>query len=81
MSRSTTCSPETIMVSDSNRSLPNLFLVGSMKCGTTSLHNYLGAHPQIFMTGEPWKEPAYFVERLNWSKGEELVPRPVCRGR
>ena len=59
------------MVSDSNRSLPNLFLVGSMKCGTTSLHNYLGAHPQIFMTGDEWKEPAYFVERLNWSKGEE----------
>jgi len=50
---------------------PNLFLVGSMKCGTTSLHNYLGAHPQIFMTPEPWKEPAYFVERLNWSKGED----------
>lgn len=49
---------------------PNLFLVGSMKCGTTSLHNYLVAHPQIFMTGEPWKEPAYFVERLNWTKGE-----------
>jgi hypothetical protein len=59
------------MVSDSNRSLPNLFLVGSMKCGTTSLHSYLGAHPQIFMTGDEWKEPAYFVERLNWSKGEE----------
>jgi hypothetical protein len=50
---------------------PNLFLVGSMKCGTTSLHNYLAEHPQIFMTQEPWKEPAYFVEELNWSKGEE----------
>lgn len=50
---------------------PNLFLVGAMKCGTTSLHNYLGAHPQIFMTGEPWKEPAYFVEGLNSAKGEE----------
>jgi hypothetical protein len=49
---------------------PNLFLVGSMKCGTTSLHNYLAEHPQIFMTRDPWKEPAYFVDRLNWSKGE-----------
>ncbi len=54
---------------------PNLFLVGSMKCGTTSLHNYLGAHPQIFMTREPWKEPAYFVDQLNWSKGEEWYRR------
>lgn len=47
---------------------PNLFLVGAMKCGTTSLHNYLAEHPQIFMTKDPWKEPAYFVDRLNWSK-------------
>lgn len=54
---------------------PNLFLVGAMKCGTTSLHNYLGSHPQIFMTREPWKEPAYFVERLNWSKGKEWYLR------
>lgn len=50
---------------------PNLFLIGSMKCGTTSLHNYLAEHPQIFMTQEPWKEPAYFVDGLNWSKGED----------
>ncbi len=42
-----------------------------MKCGTTSLHNYLAEHPQIFMTKDPWKEPAYFVDRLNWSKGED----------
>jgi Sulfotransferase family len=58
------------MISESDRLRPNLFLIGSMKCGTTSLHNYLGAHPQVFMTQEPWKEPAYFVDRLNWSKGE-----------
>jgi hypothetical protein len=59
------------MISKSKRLSPNLFLVGSMKCGTTSLHSYLGAHPQIFMTEDEWKEPAYFVESLNWSKGEE----------
>jgi hypothetical protein len=54
-----------------NLRLANLFLIGSMKCGTTSLHNYLAEHPQIFMTQEPWKEPAYFVDGLNWSKGED----------
>lgn len=39
---------------------PNLFLVGAMKCGTTSLHNMLAAHPSIFMCQDP-KEPAWFA--------------------
>lgn len=39
---------------------PNLFLVGSMKCGTTSLHNMLAAHRSIFMCRNP-KEPCWFV--------------------
>ncbi|MCC7087153.1 MAG: sulfotransferase [Pirellulales bacterium] len=45
---------------------PNLFIVGAMKSGTSSLHNYLGDHPEVFMC-EP-KEPCYFVakEELNW---------------
>jgi hypothetical protein len=55
----------------SNLAPPNLFLIGSMKCATTSLHNHLAKHPQIFMTRDPWKEPAYFVEELNWTKGED----------
>ena len=38
---------------------PNLFIIGATKCGTTSLHNYLNAHPQIFMS-EP-KEPGFFL--------------------
>ena len=41
---------------------PNLFLVGSMKSGTTSLHRHLARHPQIFMTMDP-KEPIYFLTR------------------
>lgn len=40
-----------------------------MKCGTTSLHNYLADHPEASMS-EP-KEPAFFVSELNWSKGFE----------
>jgi hypothetical protein len=38
-----------------------------MKSGTTSLHRYLSAHPQVFMS-EP-KEPNFFVEELNWQRG------------
>lgn len=49
--------------------LPNLFLVGSMKSATTSLHNYLDMHPEIFMTKSPWKEPHFFVAENNWKKG------------
>ncbi len=47
-----------------NVSKPNLFLVGAPKCGTTSLHNYLGQHPGIFMS-DP-KEPHYFSTDLQW---------------
>jgi len=38
--------------------VPNFFIVGAPKCGTTSLYNYLKQHPQIFMC--PIKEPFYF---------------------
>jgi hypothetical protein len=39
---------------------PNLFIIGSMKSGTTYLHRLLASHPSIFMS-EP-KEPCAFVE-------------------
>ena len=38
---------------------PNLFIIGAMKCGTTSLHNYLDEHPSISMS--TIKEPNIFV--------------------
>ncbi len=47
--------------------LPNLIIIGAMKCGTTSLHFYLRFHPQIRMSRE--KELDFFVEEFNWSKG------------
>lgn len=51
-----------------NRRRPNLFIIGAMKSGTTSLHSYLADHPQIFMSR--YKEPCYFNEELRWTKGE-----------
>ena len=38
---------------------PNLFIVGAAKSGTTSLHNYLNQHPDIFMSTP--KEPHYLI--------------------
>ena len=49
--------------------LPNLIVIGAQKCGTTSLHYYLGLHPEIFMTEE--KELNFFLEERNWGKGIE----------
>ncbi len=53
---------------------PNLFVIGAMKCGTSSLHNYLGAHPEIFMC-DP-KEPCGLVApaelRRHWPLMAEL---------
>ena len=42
--------------------LPNFFIVGAPKCGTTSLAQYLAGHPMVFVT-EP-KEPSYFSRSL-----------------
>jgi hypothetical protein len=47
---------------------PNLFIIGAMKSGTTTLHNYLNTHPDIAMSDE--KEPGYFVEELSLHRGE-----------
>ncbi len=47
--------------------LPNLIIIGGLKCGTTSIHHYLGLHPEIRMS-KP-KELNFFVEELNWDLG------------
>jgi hypothetical protein len=46
---------------------PNLLIIGAMKSGTTTLWKHLSAHPSVFMTLT--KEPGFFVNELNWSRG------------
>lgn len=48
---------------------PNLIVIGGLKCATTSIHHYLGLHPDIQMSRP--KELNYFVEELNWDLGFE----------
>lgn len=38
--------------------LPDFFIVGAPKCGTTALYDYLAPHPDVFMPFH--KEPLYF---------------------
>lgn len=45
---------------------PDFFIVGAPKCGTTSLHAYLRAHPQVFMPAS--KEPHQFGTDLDFQK-------------
>ena len=51
-------------------SLDNFTLIfGAMKCGTTSLFNYLAEHPQIAPCKA--KEPNFFTHEKSWQKGIE----------
>ena len=45
--------------------LPNLVVIGAMKCGTTSLGYYLRAHPEIFMARGGLN---FFIEEGNWHR-------------
>ena len=47
--------------------LPNLIVIGGLKCGTTSLHHYLNLHPEVAMSRP--KELNFFVRELNWELG------------
>jgi hypothetical protein len=50
--------------------LPDFFIVGNAKSGTTALWSMLKRHPQIFMPDS--KEPWFFAEELH----ERTPPRP-----
>lgn len=58
--------------------LPNLIIIGAMKCGTTSLHYYLAQHPEIAMSGE--KALDFFIEARNWQRGLAWYERQFAKG-
>jgi hypothetical protein len=55
------------ILTSTTTSLPNLIVIGAMKCGTSSLHQYLNLHPQIQMS--QFKELDFFIQEKNWNKG------------
>lgn len=50
-------------IQKNKNNIPDFFIVGAPKCGTSSLNNYLGQHPQIYVS--PIKEPHFFSTDLN----------------
>ena len=50
--------------------LPNWFILGAARCGTTTLWHALNRHPQIFLS--PVKEPSFFCEPY------QLVGNPIA---
>src|SRR5262245_30103577 len=56
--------------------MPNLFVIGASKAGTTSLHDYLGLHPAIVMSTV--KEPGFFLDE---SAREACVVPPPGSGK
>ena len=44
------------------KNVVDFLIIGGMKCGTTSLHNYLGKHPDIFTTTP--KEIHFFANQF-----------------
>src|SRR5271154_3130555 len=58
------------------RRLPDFFIVGHSKCGTTALCEMLRLHPQVHM---PVKEPRFFVPELRsryWRPAASRRKRP-----
>jgi len=54
--------------------LPNFFIAGAPKSGTTSLYHYLDQHPEIYMS--PVKEPNYFASEIRLEHfSDNLRPR------
>ena len=70
--------------------LPNFLIVGAAKSGTSSLHNYLNQHPEVFMPsfnkeGMKVKEPRFLIKDLvenrlhngvwNWEEYQSLFDK------
>ena len=68
------------MSSSNNAIIPNFFIVGAAKAGTTSLWAALKNHPQVFMAGDDisGKEPCYFVDGYGVSSLESYLSLFSC---
>ena len=56
--------------------MPNLFVIGASKSGSSALHAYLRVHPEICMSRE--KEPCFFVDRGELEAAWPIMARHDC---
>jgi hypothetical protein len=54
--------------------MPDFFVIGHQKCGTTALYYMLHEHPQIFLS--EYKEPRFFAPELRPPLARETPDRP-----
>ena len=58
------------------RLMPNFFVIGASKSGSSALHAYLRPHPDICMSRE--KEPAFFVDQQELEAAWPIMAREAC---
>jgi hypothetical protein len=56
--------------------MPNLFVIGASKSGSSALHAYLKPLPDIAMSTE--KEPCFFVDRSELQEAWPIMARTPC---
>ncbi len=58
--------------------MPNLFMIGAAKAGTTALYNYLTQHPEVFLSRV--KEPMFFSREERYARGLDWYEREYFEG-
>ena len=58
--------------------LPDFLMIGATKAGTTSLHAYLRAHPDVFL--HPRKEMRFFTTEHHWERGADWYAAQFAEG-
>jgi hypothetical protein len=58
--------------------LPDFLIIGGMKCGTSSLHAYLGTHPDVFTTAQ--KEINFFDKPVASAQLDEYTRHFAAAG-
>jgi hypothetical protein len=56
--------------------MPNLFVIGASKSGSSALHAYMRPHPDICMSKE--KEPCFFVDQAELEAAWPIMARHPC---
>jgi hypothetical protein len=58
--------------------MPNLFIIGAAKAGTTALYDYLNQHPQAYLSRV--KEPMFFSREGHYARGLDWYEDEYFRG-